>query len=323
MISPLNSDNLNDKDKKVEKEKKKNEEEEAKIEGESSKEKINKNEQNDNNKEDNGKKKDNSKEQIDISREKDDNRSEGKKEHRQKENDDDNNTNIKNTNFLKILGEKFAKKKDEEDLEVNKEVEEMERENKEEEEIKLKKEQEEEEKKKREQEEEEEKREEQEKEKKKMEREEEELIKYLKMNYYLENQIIRNAQDKKEEIVKPLHSNRPTEATLVEQMNNLDKKQIPKNVKFFLNGVLIKTVTEKQKIKKQPLMVQNISVKPNDVRILGKEKDIKGELKEMPEELDTILQEKKEIKQNSDIQKMQNTLTGDTPNPKNDECLIF
>ena len=149
------------------------------------------------------------------------------------------------------------------------------------------------------------------------------MTKYLKMNYYLENKLIRNVKDKKEELIKPLYSNEPTEATLVDQMKNLDKQQIPKNVKYFLNGVLIKTVAETQKIKKQPLMIQNISVKPNDVRILGKEKDIKGELKEMPEELDTILQQKKEIKQKSDVQKIQNTPTDGTPTPTDDGCSIF
>ena len=130
------------------------------------------------------------------------------------------------------------------------------------------------------------------------------------MNYYLENKLIRNVKDKKEELIKPLYSNEPTEATLVDQMKNLDKQQIPKNVKYFLNGVLIKTVAETQKIKKQPLMIQNISVKPNDVRILGKEKD-------------TILQQKKEIKQKSDVQKIQNTPTDGTPTPTDDGCSIF
>ena len=52
-------------------------------------------------------------------------------------------------------------------------------------------------------------------------------------------------------------------------------------------------------------------------------KDIKGELKEMPEELDTILQQKKEIKQKSDVQKIQNTPTDGTPTPTDDGCSIF
>ena len=127
--------------------------------------------------------------------------------------------------IIKKVGEAFTKIKGEEDSEVNEEVEEMEKENEEEEErikkekeelqAKLKKEQ-------------EEKIQKEIEEKKKREREEEELTKYLKMNYFLENKLIRNVKDKKEELIKPLYSNGPTEATLVDQMKNLDKQQIPK-----------------------------------------------------------------------------------------------
>ena len=157
----------------------------------------------------------------------------------------------------------------------------------------------------------------------------------IKFSYFLETRQIRNIREKNIKNNEESKDNQKSEATLIEKMKNLDKKPIPKNKKYFLKGALIKPPYIKSSEKKQQIGLQNVSVKDNDLLILGKEKNIKPELKKFPEELDTIVQKKIEAK--AKYEKKQyvpeketpeptpdpEQTPQETPTPQKDDCVII
>lgn len=155
------------------------------------------------------------------------------------------------------------------------------------------------------------------------------LANYLKLSYYIENKKIRNAQNQNENVKKEIDI--PTEARLIERLKDLDKNLIPKNPVYLFQGsplitlkdILKKTKKDKSKNKKAQQGLNNMTVQKN-------EKDNnEEEIKEIPEILDAVIDEKTSSKKNyaknnwnynNNIGETNDTLT---PTPTEDDCNIF
>lgn len=124
-------------------------------------------------------------------------------------------------------------------------------------------------------------------------KEEEYLSNYLKFNYYLENQKIKHINENSIQLEEVKVEDLPNEASLLNQIRELDKEMIPRNTKYFFNSIELSSMDFNKKRKKVQVSLQNMSIKQNDMKILGNEKILKGDFKEMPETIDSVLNKKK------------------------------
>ena len=153
-------------------------------------------------------------------------------------------------------------------------------------------------------------------------REEHQINEYSRFNYFFENKMIKNIKNEGEEQLLSNFSKEPTEARIKDKLRlrYLDKEQLIPNKKYFLNGIRIKSKNETCPKNTQKIVIQNVSVKSNEVRILGNEKMNRGKYKTMPEDIDIVIQEKFEEKK-EEVNKHRENKT-EEPTTQGD-CIIF
>ena len=156
------------------------------------------------------------------------------------------------------------------------------------------------------------------------------LANYLKLNYYIENRKIRNAQNQSESVKKEIDI--PTEARLIQRLKDLDKSIIPRNNIYLFQGNQLITLKEIMgKLNLDKLKNKKVQQGLNNMTIQKNEKDEnEEEIKEMPEILDAVIDEKQSYKKNyakhnwnynNNIGTVNDTLT---PSPQgDDDCFIF
>lgn len=127
-------------------------------------------------------------------------------------------------------------------------------------------------------------------------REEHQINEYSRFNYFFENKMIQNIKNEGEDQLLSNYSKEPTEASIKDKLRYLDKDRLIPNKQYFLNGIRIKSKSETCPKNTQKIVIQNISVKSNEVMILGNEKINRGKYKTMPEDIDIVIQEKFEEK---------------------------
>ena len=151
-------------------------------------------------------------------------------------------------------------------------------------------------------------------------REEHQINEYSRFNYFFENKMIKNIKNEGEDQLLSNFSKEPTEARIKDKLRYLDKEQLIPNKKYFLNGIRIKSKNETCPKNTQKIVIHNISVKSNEVRILGNEKMNRGKYKTMPEDIDIVIQEKFEEKK-EEVNKHRENKT-EEPTTQGD-CIIF
>ena len=151
-------------------------------------------------------------------------------------------------------------------------------------------------------------------------REEHQINEYSRFNYFFENKMIKNIKNEGEDQLLSNFSKEPTEARIKDKLRYLDKEQLIPNKKYFLNGIRIKSKNETCPKNTQKIVIQNVSVQSNEVRILGNEKMNRGKYKTMPEDIDIVIQEKFEEKK-EEVNKHRENKT-EEPTTQGD-CIIF
>lgn len=151
-------------------------------------------------------------------------------------------------------------------------------------------------------------------------REEHQINEYSRFNYFFENKMIQNIKNEGEDQLLSNYSKEPTEASIKDKLRYLNKEKLIPNKKYFLNGVRIKSKRETCPKNTQKIVIQNISVKSNEVMILGNEKINRGKYKTMPEDVNIVIQEKfeekkEEVTRHRENKKEEPTTQGD--------CIIF
>ena len=113
-------------------------------------------------------------------------------------------------------------------------------------------------------------------------------------------------------------SKKTTKARIKDKLRYIDKKQLIPNKKYFLNGIRIKSKNETCPKNTQKIVIQNVSVKSNEVRI--NEKMNRGKYKTMPEDIDIVIQEKFEEKK-EEVNKHRENKTEESTTQG--DCIIF
>ena len=132
--------------------------------------------------------------------------------------------------------------------------------------------------------------------------------------------MIQNIKNEGEDQLLSNYSKEPTEASIKDKLRYLDKDRLIPNKQYFLNGIRIKSKSETCPKNTQKIVIQNISVKSNEVMILGSEKINRGKYKTMPDDIDIVIQEKfeekkEEVTRHRENKKEEPTTQGD--------CIIF
>lgn len=125
------------------------------------------------------------------------------------------------------------------------------------------------------------------------------LSNFLRFNRYIANKEIENTKELDEQKTEQRRGKINKEVSLVEKMNELDKKKIERNTQYFINGKKIKQIADMKKLGKKNILMQNISIKSNTNDLLfGKE--ISYQMKQMPLDIDMLLKDRVERKRGID-----------------------
>jgi hypothetical protein len=125
--------------------------------------------------------------------------------------------------------------------------------------------------------------------------EEEKLLnQYLKFNYYIKEEKIKNQEFINEEKKERIIEYSDDEEKLVNKIKEMDKKQIDTNPVYFLNmkDLRPKNIKKKKKKKKKLVLLQDMIVQPKTIQILGRDENFYDNLPETQSHIDTIINSK-------------------------------
>lgn len=115
---------------------------------------------------------------------------------------------------------------------------------------------------------------------------------FLKFDYYIKEEKIKNQEMR--ELRRERYEFSDDEETLVNKIKEMNKPKIDKNPIYFLNSKEVKILDDRQKKskKKGVVSLQNITLKPKHDQIFGRTDKYHGKLPESQVELDSILNKK-------------------------------